>query len=330
VGAWAAAIPAIVSAVGSIGSSLLSRGGGSGTSVHDAGRIADANIVRQKYLSEAGLKWQVQGAKNAGLHPLAALGASGLSYNPQHVGIGGDRKGDYDFGRIGQSLGRAIEAVTDKTSREVVQIKLQQERELLRKLKLENIGLAKEVNDKLSGHGLGDDELSQDLGIVGQSSPHSVVSKTNSHLAKGVELVPSQQTISSRIGHEAGTRPLEADYIDEKGRVYNMIGREASEPVESSFYHKMKYGVSKFHGHYEAFKHWRYPDTKEASKHRNWLRNRRKASPSRDRVYVYDAKWGMWRLVKRSNMVDDLYYEKPITNRIYRSMPAYKKRRYKK
>lgn len=56
----------------------------------------------QKQFAQHGIRWKVNDAKKAGIHPLYALGANTVSYQPVSVGT--------DFASMGQNLGRAIDA----------------------------------------------------------------------------------------------------------------------------------------------------------------------------------------------------------------------------
>lgn len=76
------------------------------------GKVADTLIgvdsaKRQEYaqreFAKHGIRWKVADAKAAGLHPLAALGASGAAYSP--VSSAGS-----DLGSVGQDISRSIEA----------------------------------------------------------------------------------------------------------------------------------------------------------------------------------------------------------------------------
>lgn len=80
----------------------------------------------QKQLAESGIRMRVADAKAAGLHPLAALGASGTSITPISVGggysvdHGGSSRGS-DIGsslaNMGQGIGRAVAATQSKEER---------------------------------------------------------------------------------------------------------------------------------------------------------------------------------------------------------------------
>lgn len=61
-----------------------------------------ANTATQKEFAQHGIRWRVEDAKAAGIHPLYALGAQTQSFSPIHVGT--------DFAGMGQDISRAIDA----------------------------------------------------------------------------------------------------------------------------------------------------------------------------------------------------------------------------
>ena len=67
---------------------------GAGQSQASAERLNQLNYEHQKEFAQNGIRWKVADAKAAGLHPLAALGASTASYSPSAV-IGDSP--DYSF-----------------------------------------------------------------------------------------------------------------------------------------------------------------------------------------------------------------------------------------
>lgn len=88
-------------------------------------RVAANNIALQKEFAQQGIKWKVEDAKSAGIHPLYALGASTHSFSPVSVG-GAAYPGDpgvvqstpaIDTGmpnalaNAGQDIGRAVSAM---------------------------------------------------------------------------------------------------------------------------------------------------------------------------------------------------------------------------
>lgn len=100
---WGGIASGIGAAVGGI-AGLIS----SGQSQSNAAAINKFNYEAQKEFAQNGIRWKVQDAKAAGLHPLAALGAQTSGYTPS-AAIGDSP----DFGFLsdmGQAAGRAIDA----------------------------------------------------------------------------------------------------------------------------------------------------------------------------------------------------------------------------
>lgn len=104
---WGSAIGgAIGGALGLIGSSQ---------SQASAERLNQLNYEHQKEFARNGIRWKVADAKAAGLHPLAALGASTASYSPSAV-IGDSP--DYSFLKdMGQGIDRAMDAKATRQER---------------------------------------------------------------------------------------------------------------------------------------------------------------------------------------------------------------------
>lgn len=101
---------------------------------------AEKNIALQKEFAQHGVRWKIEDAKAAGIHPVAALGASGASYSPVSVGEptpprerSSSNIGDV-LGSMGQNISRAVQAVASVSDRLDLEIKQQQ----LEGLKLDN------------------------------------------------------------------------------------------------------------------------------------------------------------------------------------------------
>lgn len=74
----------------------------------DASRkAAGLNRDMQREFAQNGIRWKVADAKAAGLHPLAALGASTTSFSPSFVG---DTSMGQAMANIGQDISRSIQA----------------------------------------------------------------------------------------------------------------------------------------------------------------------------------------------------------------------------
>lgn len=73
----------------------------------------DQNAAMQREFAQNGIRWRVEDAKAAGLHPLAALGAQTTSFSPSYVG---DTSLGNAVAGMGQDISRAYEAT--RTGRE--------------------------------------------------------------------------------------------------------------------------------------------------------------------------------------------------------------------
>ena len=99
----------IVSAVGSIAGGILG--------ANSAQNVAGMNYEAQKEFAQNGIRWKVEDAKRAGIHPLYALGASTQGYSPS-----GGYTGDYGISdaaaHFGQGFERAQQAKMTKEERD--------------------------------------------------------------------------------------------------------------------------------------------------------------------------------------------------------------------
>lgn len=75
-------------------------------------KIAQQNLEQQREFAQQGIRWKVQDATAAGLHPLAALGSQVSSFSPISVGTSSAdiKPASLDLGSMGQNIGRAIDA----------------------------------------------------------------------------------------------------------------------------------------------------------------------------------------------------------------------------
>lgn len=84
----------------------------------------------QREFAQNGIRWRVEDAKAAGLHPLAAIGAAGASYSPV-ISAGGDSLGDRLGGvrdslmQMGQNTKRAEVATMTPYEKEMEQLSLE-------------------------------------------------------------------------------------------------------------------------------------------------------------------------------------------------------------
>lgn len=98
-----------------LGGSLLSAGLGflsSKKSEKFARQTNERNIQLQREFAQNGIQWRVQDARHAGIHPLAALGAPGSSYQP--FAMGPDYSG---LASAGQDISRALQTAAGTPSK---------------------------------------------------------------------------------------------------------------------------------------------------------------------------------------------------------------------
>lgn len=86
---------------------------GGAVSATNSRKVAAMNIKAQKEFAQNGIQWKVNDAKQAGIHPLAALGAQTTSFTPSYVG---DGMGEA-IANMGQNLGRAVESTMNAKQR---------------------------------------------------------------------------------------------------------------------------------------------------------------------------------------------------------------------
>lgn len=81
-------------------------------------RMAAQNIALQKQFAQEGIRWKVDDAKAAGIHPLYALGANTTSFSPVSVGAVADSSMPNAMAAMGQNLGRAVNATRTSSERQ--------------------------------------------------------------------------------------------------------------------------------------------------------------------------------------------------------------------
>lgn len=108
----------IIGAAGGIASSLF--GSSSQKKANEQNlQLAREQLAYQKELAHNQVQWRVEDAKKAGLHPLAALGVSPMSYSPvSGSAVGADYSGvGQSLQQMGQDIDRARMAGLDREER---------------------------------------------------------------------------------------------------------------------------------------------------------------------------------------------------------------------
>lgn len=102
------------------------------------------NIKLQKKFAQEGIRWKVEDAKEAGIHPLFALGAQTHSFSPQSISFSPDNAMASSVANMGQDISRAVNST--RTSGERIDAFTQTAQKLaLEKGALENQLLASQI-----------------------------------------------------------------------------------------------------------------------------------------------------------------------------------------
>lgn len=174
-----------------------------------ADNAARDNYAAQKEFAQNGIRWRVDDAKAAGIHPLYAMGAQPMSFSPSYVS--GDSLAN-GFMQSGSELGRAIDA--GRTAPERTQARL--EALSVERAELEN------------------DLLRSQIAKINQPGhPPSLPSVGD------VSSVPSEY-VSSRLGvpslEAAPPNPANKEFINADGTISLWPSNEAKQAIEDSPY----------------------------------------------------------------------------------------------
>lgn len=81
------------------------------------------NAALQREFAQHGIRWKVEDAKAAGIHPLAALGASTHSFSP--ISVGGADTSQFDnLSSMGQNLSRVLMSTSTEDERTLSKLQL--------------------------------------------------------------------------------------------------------------------------------------------------------------------------------------------------------------
>lgn len=106
----------------------------------------ERQMAAQKEFAQNAIQWRAADAKAAGLHPLAALGASSQSYSPIAVGATTQPSMAQTLGDMGQDITRAAGALVPKAKRDTAAVEVAQAQEVTaNNLKLENMKLQNDI-----------------------------------------------------------------------------------------------------------------------------------------------------------------------------------------
>jgi len=169
----------------------------------------DLNIKMQKEFAQQGVQWKVADAKKAGIHPLYALGANTVSYNPIAVQ---DSVGPA-LAAAGQDVSRAMYATANAEERSLAKVNAT--------LQTENLGLQ---NDLLRA------QIAKLVGQVGPPWPNpSAGAATGAFEIKPAEITATRPNAPHITAGPASAAYSEVDFGPFKA---NMLTPTLSDQLE--------------------------------------------------------------------------------------------------
>lgn len=230
-------------------------------------REAERDRQAQKEFAQMGIRWRVEDAKAAGIHPLAALGSGGASYSPTAVMTSPDMsKADF-FQRTGQNVSRAISASLSSHERTMAALQLEREKKQNQLLDLEILERQKQVLSPGSSAGATTQPFSGDPVDVNDDVLAAKV--WNALGFRG----PAPHR--ARMGQERGYRP-DVSFSNRDGVLVPQIPESLSESMEDdvigkalwSLAHRVKpnFGAGRMPPREDlppGYKRWRWSFTKQ-------------------------------------------------------------------
>lgn len=232
-------VPLLAAALGA-GGSLLA--GKMGTDSQE--KANRENIAFQKEFAQHGIKWRVQDAEDAGIHPLAALGAQTTSFSPSSVG------GDYSYiDKMGQDISKLVSRF-DIRAKNRQEIEDKKQLEELRHMELINMGLRKDL-----------DGSSPDSRTDPMVDPSKVV------------VQPSQPTAMGNPGIAAGIYPMMKYTQAPGGWIFPTPQQDIQELISEGMNPtQARYLKDWTKDRYLDIKHMKNPYSPESYDYRNFLK----------------------------------------------------------
>lgn len=278
--------PAIIAAGASILGGLL----GDRADKKQATAAAQANYDMQKEFATHGIRWKVEDAKKAGVHPLAALGVPGFNPSPSYVGGTGS---DYGMRGIGQDISRAISASQTWEEKEFRKVQLEVEKEKLKGLQIQNKKEMESIN--LPGR-------TPVLGLP--SMDEGDVTNKNS----AVIFTPSKVPASQSPGVQEGTYPLYKQYTDDRGRTKNIFQEDVGDALDSDLFAQGQFVAENIFDRAENLLHYKVYHTRAAALHREKLREHRPAVEHPWEEQRYNPYTKSWIRVDTRKTHDSMFY----------------------
>lgn len=219
------------------------------------------NEKMQYDFAQNGISWKVQDAKRSGIHPLYALGAS-----TQSPSFGGQAPsfGKPDFSQMGE-----------KTDNEINELLKERQREEIKLLKAQRLDIIDSISKRRS---IGTANGTEGFDIVANDSNTIKTARLPEDQPKVIEQ-PATQTASGGDGMSAGKMNTEVMFNSAEGYYTPRISRDASEPMESSWFDQFGYMYIRGTRVLKAFYYYHNQNAKGAKEHRAFIRKLRAMIP---------------------------------------------------
>lgn len=190
---------------------------------------ANRDRKMQKDFAKKGVRWRVDDAVKAGLHPLAALGANIASPSPTSVGGGSS---DYGIAQAGQQIGRALASRMTAEQKQLQDLAIRQETAKAEGYEIDNQIKQKRLTE------LGSTESGPAMdNFDTRVNPNSIFNIGDKH--PGYITVPKQITAKSSpdttVGSSAGY-----DRYDFGDYSIKTMNEKAAEAAENDLFTKSK------------------------------------------------------------------------------------------
>lgn len=180
--------------------------------------MAMMNFQHNKNVLQNQIQWRTEDAKKAGIHPLAALGISPASGSR---GFSSNIGGPAPF-MAGQNINKLLQKYMNK---EVIELQEQKEREELKRMRLENLALSKQIYG---------DTGNKDADQYGRVTAFDPATGKDINLPGQYEVRP--KAYSEQFGYETGFSPKWQFAHNEKGELEAYISKDIAESMESDWF----------------------------------------------------------------------------------------------
>lgn len=286
-------IPFVSDAINALGSIV-----GGNAQAEATASANKSNIRYQKEFAQHGIQWKVEDAIRAGIHPLAALGANTISFQPSTIAP--DKSW---IASAGQSIGKAVGSFKTGAERELARIQIAKEAELLKRYKLENVGLAQQIKENEQSTTI-EAKPRGAFGTIGQADAASRSGIVETPLPPDYGYTEPQIEASQSMGIAYGNRPFYKYSVTPDGRAYLNVSKEMEESLENDLPMKFKYWIKEAGDYAKGLWHYNRPNTEGAKAWRTMLMTMRPRAP-KGKEWRYNPLGGFWKLYPAEGMLFD-------------------------